>query len=176
MYLERSKSHRAIEMDSKYLRLPQDASDLLYSGNEKERNGHQPRLFSWRNLMLSLSLVVNIFLSVSLVLMLREKPTPTGFGEDIQGFPCVRLATDKFQPRSSLSRPHGINSGGIRFTVLKTTPTATRCGKRSYHPMDLWPWTENGRSSDSGRSRCIYRAITARVSTCWKPIINCTVW
>lgn len=163
-------------MDSKYLRLPQDVSDLLDSGNEKERNGRRPQLFLWRNLTVTLSLVVNIFLSVSVVLILREKPTPIGFGEDRQGSSCARLATDEFQPRPILSRPHGINSGGTRLTVPKTTPIATRCGKRSYHLMDLWPWTENGRSSDNGRSRCTYRAITARVSTCWKPIINCTVW
>ena len=68
-------------MNLKYLRLPQDGSDLLYQENEKERNGRQPQWLSRRNLMLSLSVVVNIFLSLSLVSMLREKPTPTGFGK-----------------------------------------------------------------------------------------------
>lgn len=161
-------------MDSKYLRLPQDASDLLYSGNEKEGNGRRPR-FSWGKLILSLSVVVNIFLSVSVVLMLREKPTPTGFGENERSI-RVRVVTDRSQPRSTLSRPHGTNSGGTQLTVPRTTPIATSCGKLSSRLMVSWQWTENGRSRDNGRHRCTYRAITVRVSICWKPIINCTVW
>ena len=73
-------------MESKYLRLPQDASDLLDSRNEKDGNGHRPQLFLWRNLIFSLSAIVNVFLSISVVLMLREKPTATGFGENGQAF------------------------------------------------------------------------------------------
>ncbi len=162
-------------MNSKYLRLPQDASDLLGSGNEKESNGRRPQSFSWGNIMLSLSVAVNIFLSVFIILMLREKPTPTGFGEhevEIR----VRVATDRSQPRLTPSRPPGTNSGGTRITVPKITPIATSCGKRFYHLTVSLLWTENGRSKDSGRHRCTYRAITAKVSTCWKPITSCTVW
>lgn len=71
-------------MNPKYLPLPQDASDLFYAGNGKEGNGHRPRLLSWKNLILSLSVVTNVLLSVSVLMMPREEPTPTGFGEDIQ--------------------------------------------------------------------------------------------
>lgn len=71
-------------MDSKYLRLPQDASDLLHSANKKEGDGHRLQLSLWKNLMLSVSVLVNVFLSTSVVLMLKEKPTPTGFGENKQ--------------------------------------------------------------------------------------------
>lgn len=162
-------------MESKYLPLPQDASDLLDSGNEKEENGHRLHLRSWRNVMLSLSVVVNVMLSVSVVQLLREKPTPTGFGENRQAI-HVRVATNRSQPRSTLLRPRGINSGGTRLTVPKITPIATSCGKLSYRLMVSWLWTENGRRRDSGRNRCTYRAITAKVFTCWKPIISCTVW
>ena len=65
-------------MNSKYLRLPQDASDLFHSGNDKKGNSHR---YHWRSLILTLSLVVNIALCLSFVLMMREKPTPDGFGE-----------------------------------------------------------------------------------------------
>lgn len=68
-------------MDSKYLRLPQDGSELLYPENEKGANDSRPRVFLRKNLILSLSVLVNIILCLSLVLMLREKPTPNGFGE-----------------------------------------------------------------------------------------------
>ena len=68
-------------MNSKYLRLPQDVSDLLNSENEKG-NSHRPESVSWKNLIFSLSVVVNVFLSISVILVLREKPTPTGFGEN----------------------------------------------------------------------------------------------
>lgn len=78
-------------MSSKYLRLPQDASDLLPSGNEKKGNSHQPH---WKNLILSLSLVVNIALCLSFVLMMREKHTPDGFGEH-QLANRVRVPTDQ---------------------------------------------------------------------------------
>ena len=71
-------------MNPKYLRLPQDASDLFLLGNEKGGNDHRPRLISWKNLILSLSVVINVFLSVSAVLMLRERPTPIGFGKNRQ--------------------------------------------------------------------------------------------
>lgn len=68
-------------MNSKYLRLPQDASDLPYSGNEKEGNGQRPQLFLWRHLILSLSVVVNVLLFLPVFVMLKEKPTPTGFAK-----------------------------------------------------------------------------------------------
>ena len=68
-------------MNSKYLRLPQDASDSLNTGNEKEGNGHRPQVFSRKHLIVSLPVFLNVVLSVLVVLMLREKPTPTGFGE-----------------------------------------------------------------------------------------------
>lgn len=68
-------------MDSKYLRVPQDASDLLYSENEREEIGHRSHLRSWKSLMLLFSVVINAVLSLSLVMVLREKPTPTNFGE-----------------------------------------------------------------------------------------------
>lgn len=161
-------------MNSKYLRLPQDVSDPLNSENEKG-DSHRPESFSWRNLILSLSVVVNVFLAFSVILVLREKPTPTSFGENRQAI-RVEVATDWSQPRSILLRLHGTSSGGTRLTVPKTTPIATSCGKRSYHLMVSWLWTENGRSRDSGRHRCTYQAITAKVSICWKPIISCTVW
>ena len=162
-------------MNSKYLRLPQDASDSLISGNEKEGGGHRHQILSWKYLMISFSVVLNCFLSTSVILMLREKPTPIGFGENRSGI-CVRVATDSFQQRSTLSRPHGINSGGTRPTVPKTIPRAMSFGKRSYHLTVSWLWTGTGRRKDSGRHRCTYQAITAKVSTCWKPIISCTVW
>lgn len=162
-------------MTLKYFRLPQDASDPLHLGNEKEENVHQHQSFSWKSLILSLLAVVNFSLTVSIIVMLREKPTPDGFGETRQAI-RVRGATDRSQPRWTLLRRHGTSSGGIRLTVPKTTQTATTCGKPFYRPMVSWLWTENGRSRDSGRRRCTYRAITAKVSTCWKPIISCTVW
>ena len=69
-------------MDSKYIRLPsQDASELLYDGNEKRGNGHRHRLSSTGNMVLLLSVVLNVVLSLSLVLMLRERSTPSGYGE-----------------------------------------------------------------------------------------------
>ena len=162
-------------MKSHYLRLPQHSSDLLYARNEKEGNGQRPESLSWKNLIVSLSVVINVLLSVLLVLMLRDKPTPIGFGENRQAI-FVEVATDRSQPRSTLLRPHGINSGGILPTAPKTTPTATGSGKPFYHLMVSWPWTANGRNRDSGRRRCTYQAITAKVSTCWKPIISCIVW
>ena len=162
-------------MDSRYLRLSQDASYLLYSENERDGTGHQPRLFSWKSLILLLSVVANAVLSLSLVMMLRENSTPTDFGEHEQAI-CVIVLTDWPQPRSTLSRPHGTNSGGTRLTVPKTTPIATSCGRPSYLLMVSWLWTVNGLRSDNGRFRCTYRATTAKVSTCWKPTINCTVW
>ena len=152
-------------MNSKYLALPQDASDLLYSGNEKDGYGRRPQSSSWRSLVLSLSVVVNVFLSVTIMLMLREKPTPAGFGESRQAV-RVRVATDRTQPRSTLLRPHGTNSGGTRLTVPETTPRATSCGKRFCRLTVSWLWTDNGRHRDSGRCRCTYRVITAKVSTC----------
>lgn len=69
-------------MNSKYLRLPQDASNLLYSGNEKGGTSHRPQSFSRSTLILSLSSAANVFLFVWLLLLLREKPTPTSFGEN----------------------------------------------------------------------------------------------
>ena len=162
-------------MNSKYSRLPQDASDSLNSENEKKGSGHRHQLFPWKHLIVSLSVVLNVVLSASVVLMMREKPTPTGFGEHRSAI-CVRVTTDRSQQRSTLSRPHGINSGGTRLTVPKTTPTATSFGKRSFHLTVSWLWTGTGRRKDSGRRRCTYQAITAKVSTCWKPITSCTVW
>ena len=161
-------------MNSKYLRLPQDASDPLYSGNEKESNGRGSQPPSLRNLILWLSTVVNVLLSVSVLLVLREKPTPNDFGEDRQMI-FMRVATDRLQPRLTLSRPHGTNSGGTRRTVPKTTPIVTSYGKLSYRLMVSWLWIEIGRSRGSGRSPCTYRVITAKVSTFWKAIISCTV-
>ena len=161
-------------MDSKYLRVPQDASDLLCSENEKDRAGRQSSLVSCKNLTLLLSVVANAILALSLVMMLRERPTPTGFGERKQAV-SVKVPTDYPQPRSTLSRPHGTNSGGTRLTAPKITRIVMSCGRLSYPLMVSWPWTANGLSSDSGRSRCTYRAITAKVSTSWKPIINYTV-
>lgn len=161
-------------MDSKYLRIPQDASDALCSENERDRAGRQSSLVSRTNLILLLSVAANAILALSLVMMLREKPTPTGFGERKQAV-SVKLPTDQSQPRSTHSRPHGTTSGGIRLTVPKTTPIATSCGRLSYPLMVSWLWTANGLSSDSGRNRCTYRAITAKVSTCWKPITSYTV-
>lgn len=81
-------------MDSKYLRVPQDASDLLYSENERDGIGHRPHLFSWKRLILLLSVVINAVLSLSLVMVLREKPTPTNFGEHEQAI-HVRVPTDR---------------------------------------------------------------------------------
>lgn len=162
-------------MNSKYLRLPQDASDLPYSGNEKEGNGQRPQLFLWRHLILSLSVVVNVLLFLPVFVMLKEKPTPTGFGMERHST-RLRVATDNSQPRSTLSRSHGTNSGGTRLTVPKITRIATSCGKLFYRLMVSWLWTENGRSRDSGRRRCTYRAITAKECTFWKPTISCTVW
>ena len=161
-------------MDSKYLRVPQDASDLLCSANEKNQIGRQSSLASRKNLILLLSVVANAILALSLVTMLREKPTPTGFGEGKQAV-SVKVPTDLSQPRSTLSKLRGTNSGGTRLTVPRTTRIATSCGRLSYPLMVSWLWTANGLSSDSGRSRCTYRAITAKVSTCWKPIISYTV-
>ena len=69
-------------MNSKYLRLPQDASDSLILGNEKEGSSQRHQLFSWKCLIVSFSVVLNVVLSTSVVLMLRENPTPTGFGEN----------------------------------------------------------------------------------------------
>ena len=80
-------------MDSKYLRVPQDASDLLCSENEKDRAGRQSSLVSRKNLILLLSVVANAILALSLVMMLREKPTPTGFGERKQEI-SVKVPTD----------------------------------------------------------------------------------
>ena len=68
-------------MDSKYLRVPQDVSDLSYLENEKDRIGHRPHWVSRNNLFLMFSMVANAVLSLSLLMLLREKPTPTGFGE-----------------------------------------------------------------------------------------------
>ena len=68
-------------MDSKYLRVPQDASDFLCSENEKDRTGRESSLVSRTNLILLLSVAANAILALSLVMMLGEKPTPTGFGE-----------------------------------------------------------------------------------------------
>ena len=68
-------------MDSKYLRVPQDASDLLCSEHEKDQTSRQSSVVSRKNLILLLSVVANAILALSLVMMLREKPTPTGFGE-----------------------------------------------------------------------------------------------
>ena len=80
-------------MNSKYLRLSQDASDLFYSEDEKNGNGRRFHWFSWKSLVLLLSVVVNVVLSLPLVLTLREKPTPNGFGEHEQAT-HVRVPTD----------------------------------------------------------------------------------
>lgn len=162
-------------MNSQYFRLPQDASDLLDSGNEKAGNNHRHQSPSWRRLILSLSVVVNVLLFVPVFLMLKEKPTPTEFGKN-KTATRVGVATDTSQPKSILSRPHGTSSGGTRLTVPKTTQIVTSCGKLFYRLMVSWRWIANGQSRDSGRLRCTYRAITAKVSTFWKPIISCTVW
>ena len=68
-------------MNSKYLRLPQEASDSIYTEKEKEGSGHGIRLLSSKNMILSLSVAANVILFLSIVLMLREKPTPSGFGK-----------------------------------------------------------------------------------------------
>lgn len=81
-------------MNSKYLRVPQDASDLLYSENDRDGIGHRPHLFSWKSLILLLSVVINAVLSFSIVMALREKPTPTNFGEHEQAI-HVRVRTDR---------------------------------------------------------------------------------
>lgn len=69
-------------MNSKYLRLPQDASDSPNPGNEKEGSSQRHQLFSWNCLIISFSVVLNVVLSATIVLMLMENPTPTGFGEN----------------------------------------------------------------------------------------------
>ena len=79
-------------MDSKYLRVPQDASDLLCSENERDQTSRQS-LISRKNLILLLSVVTNAILALSLVMILREKPTPTGFGERKQEI-SVKVPTD----------------------------------------------------------------------------------
>lgn len=81
-------------MNSKYLRLPQDASDSLSSGNEKVGSGYRHQILSWKHLIISLSVVLNVVLSASVVLMMREKPSPTGFGEHRDSI-CVRVAIDR---------------------------------------------------------------------------------
>lgn len=81
-------------MDSKYLRVPQDASDLLYSENERDGIGHRRHLYSWKSLILLLSVVINAALSLSLGMVLREKPTPSNFGEYEQAI-HVRVPTDR---------------------------------------------------------------------------------
>ena len=151
-------------MNSQYFRLPQDASDLLYSGNEKEGDGHRRQSPSWRHMILSLSVVVNVLLIVTLLMMLKEKPTPTEFGKNSLAS-RVKGAIDNSQPESILSRPHGTSSGGTRLTVPKITRIVTSYGKLFYRLMVSWRWTANGQSRDSGRIRCTYRAITAKVST-----------
>ena len=78
-------------MDSKYLRVPQDASDVLCSENEKDRSGRQFSLVSRTNLILLLSVAANAVLALSLIMMLREKPTPTGFGE------CKQAVCDDYR-------------------------------------------------------------------------------
>ena len=80
-------------MDSKYLRVPQDASDLLCPENEKKRFGRQSSLVSHKNLILLLSVGANAILALSLFVMLRETPTPTGFGEHKQAV-SVKVPTD----------------------------------------------------------------------------------
>ena len=162
-------------MDSKYLRLPQDGSDLLHPENEKGANDRRPNAISRKFLILMLSVLFNVILCLSLVLTLREKPTPNDFGEP-DGNSVQEAPANSTQPRWTLSRLHGTTSGGIRLTAPKTIPTATSSGKPSYRLTDSWPWIGNGLSRDIGRSRCTYRVIIAKVSTCWKPIINCTVW
>ena len=121
-------------MNSKYLRLSQDSADLLYAGDEKERDGNSRQWFSWRSLILSVSVFVNIFLSTSALLTIRDKSTPTGYGENREAS-VVKLAADRSQPRSTLLRPHGPNAGGTRLIAPKTTLIATSCGKLSYHLM-----------------------------------------
>ena len=80
-------------MNLKYLRVPQDASDLLHTENEKDGIGDQPHLLSWKNLILLFSVVVNAVLCLSLATTMREKPTPTGFGEHNDAI-SVRVPTD----------------------------------------------------------------------------------
>lgn len=80
-------------MNSEYLRLPQDASDLFYSRNEKEGNDHRAQWASRKNLILLLSAVFNAVLCISFILMLKEKPTPIGFGEHILAL-RMRVLTD----------------------------------------------------------------------------------
>ena len=79
-------------MDSKYLRVPQDASDLLCSEKERDQTSRQS-LISRKNLILLLSVVANAILALWLVMILREKPTPTGFGERKQEI-SVKVPTD----------------------------------------------------------------------------------
>lgn len=69
-------------MNSKYLRLPQDASDSRDSGNEKEESSQRHQLFSWKILIVSFSVVLNVLLSASVVLTRRENAIPTGFGKN----------------------------------------------------------------------------------------------
>ena len=121
-------------MNSKYLRLSQESSDLLYAGDEKERDGIPRPWFSWRSLILSVSVFVNIFLSTSALWTIRDKPTPTGYGENREAL-HVRLVADRSQPRSILLRPYGQDAGGTPLIAPKTTLTATSCGKPSYHLM-----------------------------------------
>ena len=80
-------------MDSKYLRVPQDASDLLCSENERDQTSRQSSLILRKNLILLLSVVANAILALWLVMVLREKPTPTGFGERKQEI-SVKVPTD----------------------------------------------------------------------------------
>lgn len=68
-------------MNSKYLRLSQESSDLLYAGDEKERDVIPRQWFPWRSLILSLSVIVNIFLCTSALWTIRDKPTPTGYAK-----------------------------------------------------------------------------------------------
>ena len=121
-------------MNSKYLRLSQESLDLLYAGDEKQRDGIPRQWLSWRSLILSVSVFVNIFLSTSALWTLRDKPTPTGYGENREALRVI-LAADRSQPRSILLRPHGPNDGGTRLIAPKITLTATSCGKLSYHLM-----------------------------------------
>ena len=130
-----SLRYRVMEaMNSKYLRLSQESSDLLYAGDEKERDGIPRQWFSWKSLILSVSVLVNIFLATSALWTTRDKPTPTGYGENREAL-LVRLAADRSQPRSILLRSHGPNAGGTPLIAPKTILTATSCGKLSYHLM-----------------------------------------
>ena len=80
-------------MDPKYLRVPQDTSDLLCSDNEKDQTSRQSSVVSRKNLILLLSVVANAILALWLVIMLREQPMPTGFGERKQAI-SVKVPTD----------------------------------------------------------------------------------